>query len=178
MWTMSNSLDKFKLHTGILKVFSIGLVCVLLGCISAPPLDTPKERPAEVIEKPSKGRGTVSQRATIVRVDVRVLQRNDPRVQQIIHPDALRLIITPILIEVKVKEPFDPRPRTSSPVIVLNGVSLGNSVVDYTALDRIRVVIDHSQLKAKNSVTVAWTGDEEETKSLEPKIFTLDDISK
>ncbi len=176
MWTMSNSLDKSK--QCILEVFSIGLACVLLSCISAPPSDTPKERPAVVIEKQPKGRGTVTQRATLVRVDVRVLQRDDPRVQQIIYPDALKLIRSPVLIEVKVKEPFDPRPRTSSPVIVLNGVSLGRSVVDYTTLDRIRVVIDHSQLKARNTVAIAWTGDEESTISLEPIIFTLNDISK
>lgn len=176
MWMMSNSLDRSKRR--ILEVFSIGLACALFGCIPAPPLDTPKERPAEVIEKPPKGRGTFAQRSTLVRVDVRELHRDDPLVQRIIHPNALKLIRSPILIEVMVQEPFDPRPRTSSPVIVLNGVSLGDSVIDYSSPYRISAVVDRSQLREKNAVTVAWLGNEEQTASLEPMFFTLRDISR
>jgi len=152
-------------------------ICTLSSCISAPPTDTPKTRvePKMAIVKPPKGQGTAMNKVNLVKVEVSRLKPGDPLAKSVMSPETLKRADDFVLIEVKVNKPFDPRPRTSSPVIILNGSTLVDSIVDD---DRLRVVVDRRQLKETNTVTAAWLGNERDTISQEPLTFKLSDIAE
>jgi hypothetical protein len=83
----------------------------------------------------------------------------------------------PITIEVRVAEPIDLTPRTSSPVIILNGQALPDTWVFPERPDTLIVYLpDRSLIKERNTVHAAWLGNEEMTTSREGLTFSAQEV--
>lgn len=176
MLMMLNFQDSLSVFTHKKKLVVLFLTGALTSCIAAPPMETPKERVVSAVQEQPKGRGTLLERSVLVGINVRRLSKADVLFKKSIHPQAADEFQSPVHIAITVEKAFDPRPRSSAPVIVLNGRPMENSRVDYETLTRIDLVVDRSRLKQRNTVRVAWIGNIENTLSDQPLVFTLDDI--
>lgn len=81
----------------------------------------------------------------------------------------------PLAIEVKTQAPLGRLDRTSSPVIVLNGTVLSDTI----ALDAgtlLALLPDDEKLRERNTLEVVWLGDEERTRTRTPLTFGPADI--
>ena len=148
----------------------------LVACAAAPATDAPApalvKMPKTVTapkEDPYHGR-----RPTIREVQARNVSKDDPWVKRIVHPDDIGKLRAPVLISVKVDRPFSDLARTASPVIVLDGTPLSNSIVVREETDRVHAVADGAQLGAALNVQVGWLGALPETLSsaVEAKVVT------
>jgi hypothetical protein len=89
----------------------------------------------------------------------------------------VRLEDQPIVISVQSQAPLDDTPRTSSPVIVING-----EVIKQTRLSPedpsvlIGLVENPEILRTRNKVEVYWVGNEELTRTRKPLVLTLGDL--
>lgn len=82
-----------------------------------------------------------------------------------------------LVIEVQTAAPLDLTPRTSFPVIVLNGQALADTRVSPEAPDRLLGVIpERAALRPENTVEVMWIGNEQATRTRRPISFTLEDV--
>jgi hypothetical protein len=87
----------------------------------------------------------------------------------------LRRASDPLVIEVRTQEPLGDLTRTSSPVIVLNGETLSETIP--LAPNRLVAYLpDRKSIRKTNSVAVAWLGAEEITKSRRTVTFKADSI--
>ena len=149
----------------------------LAGCAVEPASDTAREAPSPRAAERVKGSGTVNKPVELEKVLVRRIEPDDPIVGKFLSPAEREAAEQPVMIEVSTVEPFDPRPRSAMPVIVLNGRPLTNSWVDVEGRRLIRAVLPTvNALGRRNVVVVSWLGAEHETTSLEPLVFTLDDV--
>ncbi len=109
-------------------------------------------------------------------VTVEVL-RPDSEFAKLPGPDFWESSKFPFVIHVDTIEPIDPTPRTSSPVIVLNGVQMADTWVGVGRANQlVAFLADSELLKERNSVAVVWLGNEEQTRTLEPLTFLFKDI--
>ncbi|MCH7500437.1 MAG: hypothetical protein IH886_10575 [Nitrospinae bacterium] len=175
MWNFPGKINfKLDLFIGLL-IFSLPF-----GCISAPATDSPAPAlvsevatPAQGISKPPPGKPS---RVQLNRIKIQTIKADHPLVAKIIHPDNLPALRNPLLIEVHVDEPFSDLSRDASPVIVLNGQPLTNSIVGGENLNQIFAIVpDKRNLKNINSVQVGWFGDLKATIS-SPTSFSLDSL--
>ena len=180
MWTTSNSL-------GSRVPLAVLLIAVSSGCAettSAPEApgvapDAPRVRQVARSETPNEptSTGYLDQFVPVelLSVSVRRLAAADETLRQRAGPSFLAEARDPLVIEVVTARDLGNLARTSSPEIYLNGKRVG----DTWALDQTRLVAflpDRSRIKPRNSITVAWLGNEQATRTRHALTFTADDV--
>ena len=133
----------------------------LTACVLAPATDAPAPALTETLQTvaPSETGPYDDQRVTIRTATAQIVSKEDPWVERIVHPDDYENLSAPILISAEVARPFRDLSRTASPVIVLNGRPLTNSIVVRDETDRVYAVAEDSgQLGPVVSVQVGWFG--------------------
>jgi hypothetical protein len=83
----------------------------------------------------------------------------------------------PVVIEVRTARPLDPTPRTSWPVVVLNGEPIVHSVVSPDSLAILYGFLpDRSRIRERNVVEVYWVGNEALTRTRQPLILMREQL--
>jgi hypothetical protein len=99
-------------------------------------------------------------RVRIKAVSARAARPEEPTVAMMVSPSEREALRSPVLITVQVSEPFAVTPRDSSPVVVVNGRTIGDSFVPYGQRDRVVAVLrDGAALRGPIRVQVGWLGD-------------------
>jgi hypothetical protein len=185
MWMTLNSVGRSR---RLVLLFSFALLSgfLLLACRPqgglypvprAPeePQDAPRpaELPAE--EKPPHIDNLQLRRPVELRsVTVGKL---DSAMARLAGREFLRKATNPLAIVVEARIPFDPTPRTSWPVIVLNDEKLKNSRSLPGESDKLVAFLpDRSLIRDVNTVKVVWVGNEKLTMTKKPLTFTARDI--
>jgi hypothetical protein len=150
------------------------LLCsfVLVTCVAAPATDAPAPPLVEAlptVSPPSKGPYD-DERVQIRKAQAQTVSRDNPWVKRIVHSDDLVKLRDPVLIYAEVAGRFSDRPRTASPVIVLNGEPLANSIVVRQETDRVYAVVPNgTRLGQVVTIQVGWLGALHETVSVPVK---------
>lgn len=146
------------------------LLCpiVLAACVAAPATDAPAPALVDTlptVSPPSEG-PYHGERVQIRKVQAQMVSRDDPWIKRIVHPDDYAKLRAPVLISAEVTRPFRNLARTASPVIVLNGQPLTNSIVVRDKIDRVYAVApNRMQLGPVMNIQVGWFGALPETLS-------------
>lgn len=134
---------------------------LLAACVAAPMIDGPGPALTEtrrVVASSTQGPYD-GQRVAIRAAEARGLSLDDAWLKRIVHPDDYATNRAPVLIWAEVVRPFSDLSRTASPVIVLNGKPLTNSIVVREGGDRVYAVApDRAQLGEELSIQVGWFG--------------------
>lgn len=139
------------------------------GCVAVPASDAPAAAvavlSAPIAAEPARP-GTWSQRIQLARVEMTPVEASEAVVLRIVHPNDLAGLHAPVLITARVVRPLGDLSRTRSPMIVLNGRPLTNSIVTGKRYDEVLAVFpDRKLLKQVNRVQVGWFGDLDATLS-------------
>lgn len=161
------------------------LAACLHGCDREPPAppdsaseiapDAPREAlppagPAAPPEEAAKPLGPTELQAAWIR-------ELDAELEALAGSQFLSRATAPLAVEVQAQEPFDPTPRTSWPVIVLNGQKLKNTRGLRSAPDKLVAFLpDHKLIQEINSVEVVWIGNEDSTRTQSPVRVEAKDI--
>jgi hypothetical protein len=101
--------------------------------------------------------------------------RMSPTMEKLAGADFMRGASNPLVIEVRTQDPLGNLTYTSSPVIVLNGETLSETIPQ--GPNRLIAFLPNRRLiKDTNSVVVVWLGREEFTRSKRPLTFRSRDI--
>ncbi len=174
MWTTSSSRGRWP------WVPALGVACLggaVVACAPDQGSDTPRlvDTVAEVVQAP--GVGGSQEPLVLEGVAARRLAVGDSLLPLFLTPEELERADGPILLEVTLRAALDPRPRSSLPVIVLNGQALGGTRMDRETLRHLRVVLPSAQLlQERNVIEALWLGAEVETRSPEPLILGIGDL--
>lgn len=101
------------------------------------------------------------------------LARSDSALARMAGPQVLQRASDAVAIEVTTAESLGDVPRTSSAEIFLDGTRVG----DTWPVPPNRLIVfltDRQRLREGTSVTVAWLGDEERTRTRRPVVLTHD----
>lgn len=150
-------------------------ICLILltACVAAPMTDAPAPALAKTFSAatPPKEGPYDGQRVTIRDAQAKTMSTDDPWIKRIVHPDDYSTLRTPILVFAEVTRPFADLSKTASPVIVLNGQPLTNSIVVHDKADRVYAVVpDSTQLELVLNIQVGWFGALPETLSPAVKV--------
>jgi hypothetical protein len=164
MWTTSSSLAE---RLAILAVIGAGA-----GCQTAAPESPAPARPVvqgpRTVEHGQLKRPINLRSVTVARLDARRMSTLG---------DFGKTARDPIVIEVHLAEPVDMTPRDSSPVIILNDVTLPDTWVYAEHPDVLVAYLpDRSKIRERNTVKAAWLGNEEWTTSRTALTFNANDI--
>jgi len=153
--------------------FVLTAIAALMGCRGAGP-DAPRpapiagQAPQPPFEDSSAYAGTIELAA--VRVG-----KLDPVMQRMAGPDFLKAATEPLAIEVQTQRPLPKTPRTTSPVIFLNGERLDNTwVIQPNRL--VAFLPDRRKIKDINAVTAAWIGAESSSLTQKPLTFRAQEV--
>lgn len=137
--------------------------------------DAPRPAKLPTEEKPAPIDNSQLRRPVELKsVSVRKL---DSKMAELAGAQFLKAATDPIVIMIQARYLFDPLPRTSSPVIVLNGRKLMNTRGFVGASDKLVAFLpDRSLIKDINTVRVFWVGNEELTTTKRPLTFRVEDI--
>jgi hypothetical protein len=183
MWTMWNFRVRYAKRINFFTLTGI-LVFTCSGCRESRRAPTPTVAPdaplaalpAPEARPPSLDRSQLTKPVELKSVAVYRLDRETP-LARLASRQFLKTAQDPLVIDVRVLEPLDPLPRTSWPVIVLNGRHLKNTRVGVDANDRLIAFLpDRRQVKRVNTVAVVWIGNEELTLTKRPLTFKATDI--
>lgn len=172
MWTTSNSRAK---HLAL--SFALGAAALwVVGCPGVVRVSPDSPRPARDqtgLAQPDRRPGISEARDRPVEIrSARPLAvRGDPLLERLAGAAFLRNAQRPVAIEVITAEPLGDVPRTASPEIYLNG----ERVADTWPLPPNRLIVflpDGRRLRGPVSVTVAWLGSEERTRSRRTVVLT------
>jgi hypothetical protein len=161
MWTTSSFRASALILTGV-------VVGAVLGACQVPP-----EAPGPALAQPARP-ATIAHGQLLRPIVLRSVsaRRMDPQTKATLG-DFAKSARDAIVIEVRVSEPVDMTPRTSSPVIILNGRTLPDTFVYPERPDVLVAYLpDRSGLRDRNTVHAAWLGNEEMTMSRQPLTFT------
>jgi hypothetical protein len=128
-------------------------------------------RPAGAAPLTATGTKTVKgtpvvQRVKIDKVTAQTISADHTMVSAIVTDADKPALRDPVLISVDVNVPFGDLSRSSSPVIVLNGQTLGDSVVPFKERNRVVAIVrDGTRLDKDIRVQVGWLGDFDRTLS-------------
>jgi len=157
------------------------LAIALLGACTpetaAPPVEhtTPSATPAPALDRPlSEPVGDAFPtpgRSRIVEAVAEPVSGQDDRLIAIVHHDDLARFERALLFTVQVAEPFDAVARTASPVIVVNGVALTNTVVGPNRVVLRAAMPVTREGDGRISVQTGWFGSLERTIS-EPVVIS------
>jgi hypothetical protein len=152
-----------------------GLLCffLLAACVAAPATDTPAPALVETlptVSPPSEG-PYHGERVTIRKAQAQAVSMEDTWIKRVVHPDDYSKLRAPVLISAEVTGNFSDLPRTASPIIVLNGQPLSNSIVVRDETDRVYAVVpDSTKLGPVLNIQVGWIGALPETLSPPVKV--------
>lgn len=173
MLTTSNSRDRSR------TVARPGcwLVTVAIGGCALPPASPDSPRPAVALAQATSGPWAASYATRPVRLRSVSVGKVGAELRERAGARFLAQASNPLVIQVDVVDPIEPAPRTSSPVIELNGRPLHNTTVDRDDATRLVAFLPDRRLIAKrNQVVVYWVGSETETRSPSPLVFTAEDV--
>lgn len=158
------------------RLFLVAAACLALtGCTEEPKgaAEPPATAPTTQTPAPIRAEPTSPDAARpveVLRVSARKV-RGDAELTRMAGPALLARAEDPIAIEVQTQEPLGSLERTSSPEIYLNGERVGDTWA--VPPDRLFVFLpDATSLKDANEVTVAWLGNETQTRSTRPATLT------
>ena len=158
-----------------------GVAGVILGSYSQPgeavqpAPDAPRAAPAMVDRQPP-GEERSARMASVELTSVSV-RRPDATQKKMAGPVFLKQATDPLMIEVQTQQPLPSQPRTSSPIIVLNGEKLVDTWMILP--DKLVAFLpNRSKLKGVNSVAVVWLGNEEATLTKRPLNFRRLDLPR
>lgn len=149
----------------------------LLGCGPQPQVapNAPKIAAQAARQKPPRVEGPQKLKSVELR-SVRV-HKFDQTFAHLAGPQFVKEATDPLVIEVRVTEPIDPRPRTSSPIIVLNGMKLTDTWVVPEKRDTLVAFLpDRRMIRELNTVAAMWLGNEQLTLTKQPLTFKATDI--
>ena len=144
------------------RALAVLLIAAPAGaCVAPPATDAPAPAIISAPVAPALARAEVtSERIRLARVEIAPVEANESIVRRIVHPDDLAGLRDPVLITVHLVRPLGDLSRTASPVVVLNGEPLTNSMVTGERYDRVLAVFpSRDALKRVNLVQVGWFGD-------------------
>ena len=174
MLMILNSLADVRRHRGIwIVVVSFLLISAEAFTQDIAP-DAP--RPARPAVKPPKPSVQGSPSRTVELRSV-VVRRLDAKDKKVAGPEFLRTANEPLVIEVRTLGPLGNLTRTSSPVIVLNGKQLSETIPIPPNILRA-FLSDRKLIRTSNSVRVEWLGDEALTRSRRSLIFRSRDVNR
>ena len=139
--------------------------------------DTP--RPARDVTVASSrvapGQQSAPAPVEISSVRLRLARRDTLLTRLMGHSERLLGAREPVAIEVITAQPLGNLNRTASPEIYLDGVRIGDT---WALLPNrlIAFVPERANVRAGSSVTVAWLGNEERTRTLHPVVLTEDHL--
>lgn len=144
----------------------------LAGCQERPP----PEAPAPAAQRPLGARPPELDNSALQKpVELREvrLRRPDAELERIFGP-ALPPGRRALVLEVQTREPLDGQARTSWPTILLNGAPLVETRRGAAADVLLGLVPDEGTLQERNTVEVAWVGNEDLTRTKTPLTFGRD----
>ena len=158
-------------------VFAMFLVCSTYSnsrVVSAQEVapDAPRPaRPRKDVSTRFKGAGRPK------RVELRSVKvaRVDKSTAKLAGVDFMTRAQDPLMIEVRTQDPLGDLTRTSSPVIVLNGEVLSETI-PLLPNKLIAYLPDRKAIRTSNTVSVVWLGAEELTRSRRPLTFRSNSI--
>ena len=132
-------------------------------------------RPARPAQRVSTTTKNLYKQARTVELRTASIRRLDERMSKMAGADFLKRASSPLVIEVQTQEPLGDLTRTSSPVIVLNGEVLSETVP--LAPNRLIAFLpDRKFITEVNTIAVVWLGNEELTRTRRPLRFRQKDI--
>lgn len=174
MLMILSSLANVGRHLGLCIV--VASVLLISGKAMSQDIAPDAPRPARAAIKPPKTSeygspsGTVEMRSVSVR-------RLDSKHEKLAGSEFLRTATEPLVLEVRTLRPLGNLARTSSPVIVLNGKQLSETI-PISPNTLVVFLPDRKLIRTTNSVRVEWLGDEALTRSRRPLIFRSSDIPR
>jgi hypothetical protein len=163
-------------------VLLTGVACVgigLVACTMESGTDQASEPPTVAAPDARKPSGTLNEPVGLAKVAARRLAPDDPLLPQFLSKSQMEVIQDAVLIEVTVRQPLDPRPRSSQPVIVLNDRPLPGTRMDYESLRQLRAVVgEDDHLRERNKIEVVWLGAEAQTRSPEALFLEIGNIGE
>ena len=172
MWTTSNS------RAELLRLIAVALVAG--GCATsqgegnAP--DEPRPRRAPAVVTPTADEGQPAQDTPLEIGSVRLRPvRGDTLLERLAGPERMRPGAQPVAIDVVTATPLGNVARDAAVEIYLDGVPVGDS----WPLPPNRIVgfvPDHRSLRSGMSVSLAWRGDEDRTRSRRRVALTQDQL--
>lgn len=179
MWmTLNSHAEGYRLGRRCVKlVFAMFVICssysassVALAQEVAP--DAP--RPARPRKDASTHFKSVGPRKRVELKSVKVV-RVDKNTAKLAGVDFMTRAQDPLMIEVRTQDPLGDLTRTSSPVIVLNGEVLSETI-PLLPNRLIAYLPDRKAIRISNTVSVVWLGAEEITRSRRPLTFRSNSI--
>lgn len=170
MWTTSNFRAERLASSAALAAALLG-AAACPGPRSAAAPDSPRPAREVVLEQPPAGAARPQDQPVEIRSARPLAVRGDTLLERLAGREFLQDAPRPVAIEVITAEPIGDADRTASLEIYLNGELVG----DTWPLPPNRLVAfvrDARRLRERVSVTVAWLGDEERTRSRRPVLLT------
>ena len=176
MWTTSSSRAR--------RVLAVLLLLVAMGGCRPAPAPVMAPAPEIAPDAPALVRGTVGpvvgdqvERPAPVELRSVTARRlgSDTALRRMAGPRFLAEATEPIVIEVQTERTLGRLTRTASPEIFLNG----EQIVDTWPIPPDRLIAflpNRSRIRDVNSVTVAWLGSEEATRTRRPLTFKAQDV--
>lgn len=181
MWTISSSRGSTRLGANTAKwaTCAIALCAAFPAALRAQDVrvapDAPRVRVTDPV-RPLAGPQEWKQPVELTSVFARSL---DSTLVRLAGEDFVRAAERPLAIEVHTVRPLDPTPRTSWPVVVLNGQVVRNSRVSPDSAQIIYGFLpDREQVRDRNTVEVFWVGNEESTRTRRSLILTRQEVDE
>jgi hypothetical protein len=177
MLTTSNFPAKQQRLTRLLACAVFAVVLVYAGAVvaSAQEVAPDAPRPARASNRVVSNTKPRPRQAKPVELSTVSIRRLDERMSKMAGADFVKRATAPLVIEVRTQEPLGDLTRTSSPVIVLNGEVLSETIPLST--DRLIAFLpDRKFIRETNTITVVWLGNEELTRTRRPLRFRSRDI--
>jgi hypothetical protein len=179
MWMTSNfpARERSFVRLFACSAFAVFLACsthsgfgVALAQETAP--DAPRPARSSKVQPTTPGRRSQPKTVEIKSVTV---GRLDGSTTKLAGVDFMRSATDPLVIEVRTEGPLGDLTRTSSPVIVLNGETLSETIP--LMPNRLIAFLPNRRfIKDTNTVVVVWLGQEELTRSRRALTFRSRDI--
>lgn len=161
MSTMSNSRAE-----AILFVTAMAFASLTAGCAAAGASESSvaPDAPLPAIAEPPRTAPNHYREPQPLELDSARLIPVSEELMKYAGPEFARTARAPMAVEARTSVPFDLRPRTSSPMLIVNGRSYPDTWA--FAPDRLVAFLpDASVLRDVNEVEAAWVGAETETRS-------------
>ena len=173
MWTMSNSRADRPLL--LLAACALAAACTP-GPAGGPDVAPDSPRPARIVgaELPPGVPRDTDRPVEVASLRLRRV-RGDTLLMRIAGILATRSADSAVAIEVTTVEPLGNLERTASPEIYVDGVRPGDTWA-FPPNRLIVAVADGSRLRVGTSISVAWLGDEERTRSRRPIALTREHL--
>lgn len=145
------------------------LVTALAGVSGAWGADAPAPAlrpPAGPADRKATKPAPVIQRVKIANVSVRAMALTDHLITTLIADSERSALRDPVVISVQVVDAFTDLDRTASPVIVVDGQTIGDSFVPFKERHRVVAIVrDGTRLSPTVRIQVGWLGDFQRTLS-------------